>query len=233
MAKALAVNGASKVYILGRRMDVLESAAKEQKGLIPVQCDVTSKASLQSAVDRVTAEAGFVNLLIANSGVLGPPLRWDPSKSVSDLRHAMFGVDNAPSIEDMSNAFHVNVSGATFTLLAFLELLEAGNKNALKGGFGAPAKDKAQSVPSVQSQVVFTSSIAAFSRHPISTPAYAGSKAAIMHLTKQAATAMATYGIRANALAPGREYTFLRSTLVSELTSCYSLPVRTCGGFDR
>lgn len=47
MAKALAVNGAKKVYILGRRADALEKAASEHSAVVPLQCDITSKESLQ------------------------------------------------------------------------------------------------------------------------------------------------------------------------------------------
>ena len=72
MAKALAVNGAKKVYILGRRADALEKAASEHPAVVPLQCDITSKESLQNAVDRITTEVGYINVVIANSGVLGP-----------------------------------------------------------------------------------------------------------------------------------------------------------------
>lgn len=200
MARALATNGAAKVYLLGRRLEILEEVAKEHPStFIPIQCDVTSKSSLQSAVDAITEQSGFVNLLVANSGVGGPPQRWDPSKTISEVRQALF-TDH--SMEEMTFTFHVNTTGAFFTMAAFLELLDAGNKNAVeKGGFGKPVAGGKE--PSVQSQVIFTSSIAAFSRHPASTPSYCGSKAAIMQLTKQSSSAMARYGIRANAIAPG------------------------------
>ncbi|KAK3346352.1 hypothetical protein B0T25DRAFT_592591 [Lasiosphaeria hispida] len=212
MARALAANGAAKVYILGRRLEVLENAAKENPDVfVPIRCDVTSKDSLQAAVDRVTAEAGFVNLFVANSGILGPLNKWNPSKSVSEVRRELF-TDN--SMEAMTEVFHVNVTGAFFSMVAFLELLDAGNKNAVeKGGFGAPTK-AGSNVPSVQSQVIVTASIAAFSRMNVSTAPYSGSKAAIMHLTKHASTNMAVYGIRANALAPGLFPSELAASLI-------------------
>ena len=203
MARALAANGAAKVYILGRRLEVLQEAAKENPAvLVPIQCDVTSKDSLQAAVDCITAESGFVNLVVANSGALGPTARWNSSLSIAEVRQKMF---SEVALEDMTQTFHVNVTGAFFTMLAFLELLDAGNKNAIeKGGFGAPIK-AGSDVPSVQSQVIITSSVAAFSRNPNSTPSYAGSKAAVMHLTKHSASNLAKYSIRVNALAPGCE----------------------------
>ncbi|KAI0480736.1 short chain dehydrogenase [Xylariaceae sp. FL0804] len=238
MARALAGAGAEKVYILGRRREVLEEAAAAAAAdaaphtgthhpagvLVPLVCDVTSKASLRAAADAVAADAGRVNLLIANSGVAGPEARWAPDLSAAELRRRLF---DDVSMDEFTQTQHVNVTGAYFTLLAFLELLDAGNRHALlprqqqqeagEGGgdggssstsgapsrFGAPLAGGAADVPAVQSQVLFTSSISAFSRAHLSAPAYAASKAALVHLAKHAATNMARLGIRANALAPG------------------------------
>lgn len=222
MARALAGAGADKVYILGRRRERLEAAAAATPGLVPVECDVTSQTSLQRAVDTITRDAGRVNLLVANSGVTGPTTqRFAPGLSIAELRQRLFA---DVAIADFTAAFEVNVAGAYFTMLAFLELLDAGNRHALappaKDGddentavpplspFGAPdvpAAGAGAPVPAVQSQVIFTSSIAAYSRMSASTPAYAGSKAAIAHLAKHASTNLAPYGIRVNALAPGRK----------------------------
>jgi NAD(P)-dependent dehydrogenase (short-subunit alcohol dehydrogenase family) len=203
MAQGLASAGAKKVYILGRRKEVLEEAAKSHESLHPLVCDVGLKESLQAAVDIITKDSGYVNLVVANSGLVGPEARWHPDLSVSELRQRLF---DGVAMDSFTNTFHVNVTGAYFTMLAFLELLDAGNKNALKGGFGAPLAEGSD-VPSIQSQVLFTSSISAYSRAWLSAPAYSGSKAAIAHLTKHASSNLAPYGIRANALAPGRELT--------------------------
>lgn len=202
MTMALAGAGASKVYILGRRKDVLEKTAEAHPSIILIECDVCAKTSLQSAVDFITKDAGYVNLVIANSGVIGPETRFNSDKSVSELRKILF---DDVSIEDFTETFSVNVSGAYFTMLAFLELLDAGNQQALKGGFGAPSKEGSD-VPSIQSQVIFTSSISAYSRFWTSTPAYTSSKAAIAHLAKHTSTNLVKYGIRVNALAPGCEF---------------------------
>lgn len=202
MAKALVANGATKVYILGRRTELLQVAAQQTPGLVPVQCDVTSKASLQAAVDSITADAGYINLLVANSGLVGTGNIWGTGKSVTDLRRALF---TEHSMEDFTETFRVNVAGAFFTMAAFLELLDAGNRSALLGGYGGAAAPPgmAAAVPAVQSQVVFTSSISAFIRGGATPPSYGGSKAAIMHLAKQASSQLAHHEIRVNALAPG------------------------------
>ncbi len=203
MARALAVNGAKRVFLLGRRLEVLEEACKEHPTIFsPVKCDVTSHASLQAAVDHITAETGYINLLLANGGIGGPASGWNPTLPLSEVRAKMFA--GQAIMDDMTSTMNVNVTGAFFTIIAFLELLDAGNKKALEGGFGAPLDPGAEvPVPSIQSQVIVTSSISAYSRMAMSIPAYAASKAAILHLTKQASTSMARYGIRANALAPG------------------------------
>lgn len=203
MARALVIQGAAKVYILGRRLEVLETAAKEHPNLIPHRCDVTSKEDLQAIVDRVTKEVGYVNLVVANSGILGPSVRYNPSHSVSELRKTLF---TDFSMEEMTEVLNVNITAAFFTMSAFLELLDAGNKNALKGGFGRPDKEGSD-VVTIQSQVIFTSSISAFSRHYASTPPYLASKTAIMQLTKQASSQLGRHGIRANGMAPGCKYT--------------------------
>ncbi|KAI0835666.1 short chain dehydrogenase [Hypoxylon sp. FL0890] len=202
MAKALAGAGAKKVYILGRRREHLEKAAALHPSIVPVQCDITNKASLQSAVDFVTKDEGYINLLMANSGVSGPsgPTKtWNNNLSISQLRKNLF---EDVAIEDFTETFHVNISGTFFSILAFLELLDAGNKHALKGGWGAPTKEGSDA-PSIQSQVIVTSSISAFSRATISAPAYAFGKAALIHLTKHTCSNLVKHGIRVNALAPG------------------------------
>jgi NAD(P)-dependent dehydrogenase (short-subunit alcohol dehydrogenase family) len=200
MTRALAFNGAKKVYIIGRRLEKLEEAAKEHDSIIPIQGDVTSKTDLQAAVDRITNEVGYVNLVIANSGVLGPPVRFNPNHSIHELRETLF-TNFSP--EEMTGTLNLNVTAAFFTMTAFVELLDAGNKLALSGGFGKPAEGS--KVPLIQSQVIFTSSLSAFSRHWSSSPTYLASKVAIMQLAKHASTQLAQYGIRVNTLAPGRK----------------------------
>lgn len=73
MTKAFANNGAAKVYIVGRRKEKLEAAAREASphgNVIPIVGDVTSKESLAKVADQVKREAGFVNLLCCNSTTL-------------------------------------------------------------------------------------------------------------------------------------------------------------------
>lgn len=138
MSRALAANGARKVYILGRRLEILKKAAEEYTSIVAVQADVTSKADLQAAVDRIKNEVGYVNLVVANSGNIGPAVRFSPSASISELRETLF-TNFSP--DEMNNALALNITAAFFTMTAFLELLDAGIQNSLQGGFGKPAKE--------------------------------------------------------------------------------------------
>lgn len=82
------------------------------------------------------------------------------------------------SMEDFNNTFETNTTATYFTLLAFLELLDAGNRTAIEGGEGAFGKPihEGSRVPNIQSQVLVTSSVGAFLRDEGTVPAYTGSK---------------------------------------------------------
>lgn len=90
-----------------------------------------------------------------NSGILGPQYKALPKatagsgKSIEELQEYLW---NNGSADQFTEVLHVNVTGIWFATVAFLGLLDAGNKpgNALEG---------------TTSQVITTSSIAAFRRY--------------------------------------------------------------------
>ena len=196
-ARALDANGAKAVYIVGRREETLQAAAKTAvNGTIkPIVGDVTDKASLTKIADQVRQEQGCINLLFANAGIVGPKhgamlkesLKDGGSKpTVAEFQKIMF----EPPIDDFTFASHVNCSAVFYTAIAFLDLLDAGNKQ----------RNVAQ-----DSQIIVTSSIAGFMRHLSAGFAYNSSKAATTHLVKMLSTyfAQAGFRIRANVIAPG------------------------------
>lgn len=187
-AHALAVNGAKAVYILGRRKEALISTREKSTRphvVHPVVCDVTSKEGLTAAVDRIRSEIGYIDILFANSGInIAGTGSIDPNDDVKTIQDRMW----EPTMEDFTSNLHVNVTGAYYTAVAFLDLLDQGNKRAV-----VPEK----------SQIVLTSSGASFSRMPYSGFAYSASKAAVTHMTKQLSTTLAPHKIRVNAIAPG------------------------------
>ncbi|KAH9480252.1 Short-chain dehydrogenase/reductase VdtF [Psilocybe cubensis] len=71
MARALENNGAS-VYIVGRRLEVLERAAAENNNfdkIFPIEGDVTDRDSLLNVVEEVRSRHGYIDLLINNAGI--------------------------------------------------------------------------------------------------------------------------------------------------------------------
>jgi NAD(P)-dependent dehydrogenase (short-subunit alcohol dehydrogenase family) len=149
IARSLALNGAT-VYILGRRLDALQSAAEslDKADLRPVVCDVTSKDSLKLAVDRVQKDAGFINLLVCNAGIGGPQTVQRSQDSKMTLK-AFTEANWEISMEAYTRTFEVNTIAVWYTTMAFLELLDEGNK---KGNVYQ------------RSQVVAVTSIAGFNK---------------------------------------------------------------------
>lgn len=189
MADALAENGASKVYIVGRRKDKLEEVANASKSgvIIPVEGDVTSKDSLEAVAARIRRDVGYVNVVIANSGYSGPSMQGLPEEpTINNIqKHIM-----SQPMDDFTQTFAVNVTGVLYTGVAFLDLLDAGNREG-------------NMPPTVRSQMIFTSSIGGYNKTPSMGFAYNTSKAAVTHLTKMLASYLGPHKIRVNALAPG------------------------------
>jgi len=201
MTKALALNGASKVYIVGRRLEKLQDAAKESpyNNIIPLQGDVTSKESIEAIAAHIRKETGYVNLLICNSGISGPQAAVNMPKETS-AKELQKMVLESP-MEDFTRTFAVNVSGVYYNAIAFLDLLEEGNKK--------------ENMPGVKSQVLVTGSIAAYNRNVGAGIAYNTSKAAVTHLVKMLAGLFVEYSVRVNAIAPGRTYSYVWSHRLS------------------
>lgn len=164
-----------------------------------IKADVTSKAELAAAAEIVRQRSGYVNLVIANAGVTGPTLRSLKSDaSLTEFRDYL----DVWSVEEYNSTCFVNTTAVFLTLVAFLELLDKGNK----------AGNVEQT-----SQFVAVSSAGAFSRVPMAGFAYSGSKAATVHIMKQFATKLVPYDIRANVIAPGRK---LSSRVLVQVRRC-------------
>ena len=211
MAHALAVNGASKVFVLGRREDALQETAIQGPAgtIIPVQCDVTAKESLEAAYQAVASQTTHVDVLFANSGIMGPlmpspkPQEDGSLPSISEVRDTLYNIP----MSEFSKVMNVNVTGAYYTVLAFLPLLDASNKRR-------PAP-QAGVLSSPTAQVVITGSIAGFNRQPPFSYAYNISKAAVHHLTKMLSTTLTSYDIRVNGIAPGLYYSDMADQIFS------------------
>ena len=138
-------------------------------------------------MSTIEAQTGYINLLINNSGILGPSIKYPTSTdNILDLQKSLW--ESSPSA--FQQTFEVNNTAIYYTTVAFLDLLDKGNKH---GG-----------IPNVSSQVITVASVAGFRREnrPPSI-AYTVSKAAAVHLGKILANLLIDYDIRSNIICPG------------------------------
>lgn len=158
---------------------------------------MTSKDSLEAAYQTIAAQTTHVDILFANSGIIGPMMRSPQPKadgslpSITEIRDELYNIP----MEEFTNVMNVNVTGAYYTVLAFLPLLEAANKRR------AAPQQGVMSPPTAQ--VIITGSLAGFNRKPPFSYAYNTSKAAVHHLVKMLSTTFTSYDIRFNGISPG------------------------------
>ncbi|KAL9102596.1 MAG: hypothetical protein Q9163_002276 [Psora crenata] len=189
--QALAANGA-KVYITGRRMEVLENAAKSHDPagagkVIPIgPCDVTSKAELEKLIKELSSKEKYLNLLITNAGISGPKAPPD-TDSAAALHEKLW---KGESVEDWQSVMNTNVTSVYFSTLAFLPLLQA-------------AMDPSGPFPKRASSVIVISSMSGIMRDSQGHFAYNTAKGATIHLSKLMSAEFEKTSIRVNSIAPG------------------------------
>ncbi|KAF8550814.1 NAD(P)-binding protein, partial [Imleria badia] len=199
IAQGLAANGA-RVYITGRRLEVLQNIAKSWNNskkdtmgsLIALKMDTTNKDDIQQAVQTLKNDEGKLHILVNNAGQSGPQSHElnNPSpttaKKAEEIGQYLF---HNESFEEWSSLFSVNTFSVYFMTVAFLELLDKGS----------------QDKPEFTSNVINITSVSGLIKVAQRHFCYNSSKAAASHLTKMLATEFALKGIpvRVNAIAPG------------------------------
>ncbi|KAM3072246.1 hypothetical protein ACMFMG_009062 [Clarireedia jacksonii] len=187
-AQALAANGA-KVYITGRRMEALESAAKQhapegEGSIIPIgPCDVTRKEDLEKLSADLSSKEEYLDLLLVAAGVSGP--KAEPNSSdAKELKERLF---NGESFEEWNATYNTDVTAVYFTTVAFLPLLQAAHK--VHG--------------EQSSSVIVISSMSGIMRHAQGHFSYNAAKGATVHLSRMMSYEFKQVGIRVNSIAPG------------------------------
>ncbi|KAK0446567.1 short-chain dehydrogenase [Desarmillaria tabescens] len=206
IAKAFAANGA-KVYITGRRLNVLEEAAASVTGipgsLVPLQMDVTDEESIKAGAKHIEEIDGKLNILV-NKFVCG---YLHSSRSYTDAflapdahgsrdpdliaRYATEDPLELETVQNWADIFALNAIAPFFVIRAFQSLL-------VKGAQSRPhSTSSVINISSVSVKMNMTSSVASI--------AYGPTKAALDKLTLVLATSFAARGIpiRVNVLAPG------------------------------
>jgi NAD(P)-dependent dehydrogenase (short-subunit alcohol dehydrogenase family) len=161
-----------------------EALAREAgSGLIRFDCDVTSRASIESAAQSVVAALGVPTILVNNAGIDQPP----------DSPQGRHRLHELP-IDEFRRMVEVNLLGTFQVTQVFGELM------AGRGG---------GSIVNIGSLYAAVSPDPSFYAHLtgsapfIKSPAYGASKAGVVNLSKFFATHWAGRGVRVNTLSPG------------------------------
>ncbi|KAK0438969.1 hypothetical protein EV421DRAFT_1713819 [Armillaria borealis] len=132
IAKAFAANGA-KVYITGRRLDVLEKAAASVTGvpgsIILIQMDVTDEESVKAGVKHIEGIDGKLDILVNNAGI-GNSLR-DPDFTAKKL--AATDPFEPETLQTWTDIFALNTIAPFFVVRAFQSLLIKGARSRHEG----------------------------------------------------------------------------------------------------
>jgi len=193
LATGLAKNGA-KVYITGRRAEVLKKAAEGFRGpgtIIALPMDVTDKESIKRGVQEVAEKEGKLDILINNAGAVASPTQ--PDYAAKGLEYHSQGKLSyeLETFEGWNYLFKLNTFAPFFVTTAFMDLL-------IKGSVG---KEKKTSV------IINISSVATSlkTQYPAGSFSYMLTKSALEHMSTFMAADLAQRKIpvRVLAIAPG------------------------------
>ncbi len=127
-AKRFAEEGA-KVYITGRRQDLLNQAVSQiGHGAVGVQGDVTNLADLTSLYERVERDHGKIDVVFANAGTYQPV----PLEAIDEAH--------------FDSTFGLNVKGLIFTVQKALPLMTQGGAVVLNGSIAGSKAYPGQSL---------------------------------------------------------------------------------------
>ncbi|CCT70790.1 related to NAD(P)H-dependent oxidoreductase [Fusarium fujikuroi IMI 58289] len=194
ITQALQSNGA-KVYITGRRKEVLEQTQKTYgtgPGSIHVlPGDVSEKdEAIRLAEEVGKKEPNGIHLLVNNAGIAEDDNTKFSSAGEPDMSDAKALSEHFLKTEPQQWAatLKTNVTGPYYMSMAFLPLLAKGRETT--SGYS--------------SQIINVSSISgAMKGSSMGQPAYATSKAALTHLSRMIATLTKDVKVRVNVIAPG------------------------------
>lgn len=186
IAKDLAGHGFT-VLVGSRNLERGEAAAREVGAdAFALQLDVTDRASIASAAERVRNDFGRLDVLIQNAAISNT--KKQPGQSVQE--YAKTTRPSNVDLDEMRAVWDTNVFGVLAVYQAMLPLLR---------------ETPAARIVNVSSGVgsLTTNSDAAFPYRAIFGPVYPASKTALNALTVAMAIELEPYGIKVNAVSPG------------------------------
>lgn len=211
------------MYLLGRRLNVLEAAVKKLESspsapetsnvLAAIACDVTDLDSVKAAAAQIEKETGHVDVLINNAGVIGPKngTALHTAESITQVRDAM-----VLEWDGWQSAMQINTQAVIGVSAIFLPLLEAANTRRgwapgkVTGTNNPRARDSSKLTETGAdadddrlAHIITVASVASYMRWCSAGLAYNASKAAAAHMGKMMATFLSEWGVRSNILCPG------------------------------
>ena len=147
------------------------------------ECDITERASVETARDRVMAEMGVPRVLVNNAGIDQPP----------DSGTGRFRVEDMP-VDLFRRMVDVNLVGTFQVMQIFGALMtEHGGGSIINiGSLYASVSPDQRFYDHFPGEPPF-----------LKVPAYGASKAAVVNMTKFFATLWGSQGVRVNTLSPG------------------------------
>lgn len=186
IAKGLAAHGFT-VLVGSRNLERGEAAAKEVGPYArALQLDVTDKASITAAAERIRNEFGRLDVLVNNAAISNTSKR--PGMSVEE--YAKLTRPSNVSLDEMRAVWETNVFGVLAVYQAMLPLLrESPNARIVNVSSGAGSLAR--------------NADPAFAGRANFGPGYSASKTALNALTVAMAIELEPDGIKVNAVSPG------------------------------
>jgi NAD(P)-dependent dehydrogenase (short-subunit alcohol dehydrogenase family) len=185
VAKELVANGLT-VLVGARNFERGEAAAREiGPGAIAIQLDVTDRASIAAAAERVRKEFGRLDLLVNNAAISNTR-----KGDLSLQEYAKTTLASNASLDEIRTVWETNVFGVLAVYQAMLPLLRESSDARIvnvSSGVGSLADNANRAHP----------------YHALFSPVYPASKAALNAITLAMMIELESTGIKVNLVSPG------------------------------
>ena len=185
VAKGLVANGLTAL-VGSRNFERGEAAAKDiGSGAIAVQLDVTDRASITAAAERIRKEFGRLDVLVNNAAIS------NTTKGNSSLQeYARMTLASNASLDEIRAVWETNVFGVLAVYQEMLPLLRESSDARIvnvSSGVGSLADNANRAHP----------------YHAFFSPVYPASKAALNAITLAMMIELESTGIKVNLVSPG------------------------------
>lgn len=187
VAKELVANG-HKVFIGSRNLKRGEAAAEDiGEDAVPLQLDVTDRASIAAAAERIRTEFGHLDLLVNNAAISNTRMQ---QLGLSLREYAQITLASNASLDEVREIWETNVFGVLAVYQAMLPLLRQSE--------GARIVNVSSGVGSLA-----TNADPAFPYRAFYSVGYSASKTALNAITLAMMVELESTNIKINLVSPG------------------------------